>query len=228
MGLRGWREIGGWSSCLRRLRPSRHLTERELALVAVEDGRKTDPIMAAITTHLAVCPDCAVKRSDTRGLLARIADEAEAAFDAETPSHRFARQRRRILRRVGTAFGSGPARILLFPASAPRAARRASSAPRWLAATAAAGLLLSLALVQPGDVPRSESNGTRPGESVASAENRALATTGEPASERGLASQTDEELMRDLEAALATWRVEPLMALDEMTPRLRAASIDVR
>ena len=53
-----------------------------------------------------------------------------------------------------------------------------------------------------------------------------------PASSAPAAGQpqaiTDEQLMREMEDALTTSRVTPLVALDEMTPRVRAAAIDVR
>lgn len=218
-----WREIGTWSFWLRRLRPSRHLTERETAAMAVEHETAADPVTASLAAHLAACPECAARRSEARVVLDRFANAAEAAFDAETPPHRLARQRRRVLRRIEGIVGQRPARILRFPATDRPTVRQASSAARWFGATAAAGLLIAMALVRPGDAPRSASDAAPPG-----TETLAAAPVLEPASETSLALMTDEQLMRDLEAALATRRVEPLMALDELTPQIRAALTDIR
>ena len=218
-----WREIGAWSFWLRRLRPSRHLTERETAAVAVEQETTADPVTASLAAHLAACPECAARRSEARVALDRFANAAEAAFDAGMPPHRLARQRRRVLRRIEGILSQRPARILRFPATDRPTVRHASSTARWFGATAAAGLLIAMALVQPGDAPRSASDVAPPG-----AETLATAPVLEPASETPPALMTDEQLMRDLEAALATRRVEPLMALDELTPQIRAALTDIR
>ena len=191
--------------------------------MAVENDVAADPVMAAVAAHLAICSDCAARQSETRLVLGRLADAAEAVFDEETPSHRFARQRRRILSRIEGILGPHPARILRFPTIEPRGIRHPSSAYRWFAATAATGLLIGMALVHPGGVPLSEADGA-----PAIAGNRAPAPGPVPAPDTPPASQADEQFMRELEAALTASRVEPLAALDEMTPRLRAASTDVR
>lgn len=217
------REIGNWSFWLRRLRASRHLTEREIAAMAVEREPTADPTLAAAAAHVASCSECAARRSETRRVLDRLVNSAEAAFEAEMPPHHLARQRRRILRRIEKVLCQRPARILRFPAVGPPSVRHVSSPARWFGAAAAAGLLIGVALVQPGDAPRSAWDGAPAG-----TETRATTSAIEAAGETAPAPMADEQLMRDLEAALATQRVEPLMTLDEMTPRLRAASTDIR
>ncbi|MXY24703.1 MAG: hypothetical protein F4Y45_09300 [Acidobacteria bacterium] len=218
-----WREIGTWSFWLRRLHPARHLTERETAAMAVEQETTADPVTASLAAHLAACPECAARRSEARVVLDRFANAAESAFDAEMPPHRLARQRRRVLRRIEGVLGQRTARILRFPVTDRPTVRQASRAARWFGATAAAGLLVAMVLVQPGDAPRSASDVAPPG-----AETLATVPALELASETPPALMTDEQLMRDLETALATRRVEPLMALDELTPQIRAALTDIR
>ena len=217
------REIGNWSFWLRRLRASRHLTEREIAAIAVERDPAADPTLAAAAAHAASCPECAARRSETRMVLDRLVDSAEAAFEAEMPPHRLARQRRRVLRRIEKVFCQRPARILRFPAVGPPSVRHVSSPARWFGAAAAAGLLIGMVLVQPGDAPRPARDGAPAG-----TETRATIPAIEAPGGTPSAPTADEQLMRDLEAALATRRVEPLMTLDEMTPTLRAASTDIR
>ena len=216
------RQIGGWSSWLRRLRPSRHLTERELTALTVDLDAGTDPVMATAAAHLAECPDCAAREVETRLFLEGLADGAESAFDAATPLHRLATQRHRILRRIERATDPGPARILRFPIITRPTIHRASSVHRWFAAAAMTGLLVGMALVQPGSVSRPEPAGAPAGGETPTA---AAATA--PAPET-LAAQADEQFMRELEAALDTRHVAPLVTLDEMTPRLRDASTDIR
>ena len=215
-------QIGCWSSWLRRLRPSRHLTERELTALTIDHDASPDPAMAAAAAHLAACPDCATRHAETRLFLDGLADGAESAFDTAIPLHRLATQRHRILRRIGRVADPGPARLLRFPTIAPPTIRGTSSVHRWFAAAAVTGLLIGMALVQPDTEPRPEQD-----IAPAGGETRAAAAATEPAPEPP-AVLADEQFMRELEAALDTGRVAPLATLDEMTPRLRAAATDVR
>ena len=216
MRTRGEPRIGAWSAWLRRLQSSRHLTDLELAVLARPE--ELPSAAGAASAHAVRCAACSARIVETRALLTRMTGAAEAVFDAAISPPRLASQRRRILRRLERmAAGPCPARILRFPAVGPPTMRHAGTVQRWVAAAAVAGVMIGMALVQPGDMRR-----MRPEPEAAVA---VAADTGSASRQSTLA---DEQLMRELEAALATRRVPPLVALDEMTPRLRAASTDIR
>lgn len=204
------RLAAAWSG----LRPA-HLSDRELARILAADG--SGDRAAAGVAHLAACARCAARFRSLRAGLDRIGAAAEAAFDDAVPAWRLARQRHRITRRIQRAAGRrGAARILRFPAAAAPAAGGALPARRRISLAAAAGLLLALLAGQALDDRRQPSPGRPP--------------AGEPPPADSGPPQTaaDEQFMRELEEALTTSRVTPLVALDEMTPRVRAAAIDIR
>ena len=216
MRMRGEPWLGVCSAWLRRLHPSRHLTDLELAVLARPE--ELPSAASAASAHAVRCAACSARIAETRALLTRMTGAAEAVFDAAIPPLRLASQRRRILRRLERmAGGPCPARILRFPAIGTPTIRHAGTVQRWGTAAAVAGVMIGMALVLPGDIRR-----MRPEPEAAVA---VAANTGAASRQSTLA---DEQLMRELEAALATRRVQPLVALDEMTPRLRAASTDIR
>ena len=199
---------------------SPHLTDRELIrALAKADG--TSPATAS-DAHLAHCTRCAARVRALQSSLDRIATAAEAAADDALPAWRLVRQRQRIMRRIQrVAGGQGAARILRFPAVPATAVDGSHAGRRWLSLAAAAGLLLTLGIGQVIDSRRGtaaepRTAGAAPVQPIigpAAAPPQAIA---------------DEQFMRELEEALTSSRVTPLLALDEMTPRVRPAAIDIR
>ena len=199
---------------------SPHLTDHEL-LRALAKADGANPATAG-EAHLADCRHCAARVGALQSSLGRIAATAEAAADDALPAWRLVRQRQRIMRRIHRAAGKqGAARILRFPAVPARAVDGSHSSRRWLSLAAAAGLLLTLGVGQVIDSrrqtaaePRTAGPGpVQPLIGPAAAPPQAVA---------------DEQFMRELEEALTSSRVTPLLALDEMTPRVRPAAIDIR
>lgn len=208
--------VGTWSAWLRRLQPERHLTDWELAVLARPDELPAAARGAA--AHARRCAGCRARIAQTGTELTRMSGALEPLFNAAIPPPRLAAQRHRILRRLQRMTGSPcPARILRFPVIGPPAMRPAGVTQRWVTTAAVAGVLIGMALVHPGDMWRmhQESDSAR----------GVTANAGPDGRQTTLA---DEQFMRELEAALATRRVPPLIVLDEMTPRLRAASTDIR
>ena len=212
------------SAWMRRTWPSRHLTDREL-LETVLDAEADDRTATSTAAgHAARCAGCAARRAELRSALGHLSAEAEAAFEAAVTPERLAIQRRRILRRIERAAGeSGAARILRFPSAAAPARAGAAPARRWFAAAAAAGVILGVLAVRSADVAQSGSASQPP--AAAAGPGPVFAPTASTATPLAM---TDEQLMRDLEEALAVSGVSPLVALDEMTPRLRDVAIDIR
>ena len=215
-----WRRVPEWLASVRNGPGSRHLTDRELLRIVADGAEET-----ARNVHLAACRRCARRIAALRGDLDRIAAAAAAAFDDALPAWRLARPRRRILDRIRRAAGRpGAARILRFPAPAARAASGANPIRRRLALAAAAGLLVVAGVGQMVDGGRRPAGGPQPAVTATAAPARpVIGPAGGPPP-----AAADEQLMRELEEALNSPRIGPLVALDEMTPRVRAAAIDVR
>lgn len=200
---------------------SAHLTDRELLRIVV-DAERVDG--AAQHAHLAACERCAMRIETLRADLGRIAATAEAAFDDALPAWRLARQRRRVLDRIRRAAGRpGSARILRFPTLGAPVASNSHPMRRRLSLAAAAGLLVTVGIGQLVDGDGPPDAGPQPAAAAAAPSRPVIGPPGGQAQ-----SADDEQLMRELEEALNSSRVSPLVALDEMTPRVRAASIDIR
>ncbi len=197
-----------------------HLTDREVTRAVVEaDG--AHPV-AAVDAHLAECTQCAARVRALQSDLDRLATAAEAAFDHDLAPWRLVRQRRRIMHRIQLAAGGqSTARILRFPALSSPAGTRGQPSRRWLSLAAAAGLLLTVGIGQVLD-GRRQPPAPNPGAADALSQPIIGPASGPPQ------AVADEQFMRELEEALTSSRVTPLVALDEMTPRVRAAAIDVQ
>ena len=197
-----------------------HLADRALVRTLVDaDGESP----AAANAHLAACSRCAARVRALQEGLDRVAATARAAFDDAVPAWRLARQRRRIMRRIQRAAGPpGTARILRFPIAGAPAAPCARAVRRRLSLAAAAGLFVAVGIGQAIDGLRRNTPGPSPTAAVAPSQSRVERPAGQPQ------TVADEQFMRELEEALTSSRVTPLVALDEMTPRVQDVAIDVR
>ena len=212
--------ISGLSAWMRRAWPSRHLTDQELLETVVDAGTDDRAASSSAAAHAAGCAMCAARREQLRSALGRLSEAAEAAFEAAVTPARLTTQRRRILRRIEHAAAPGAARLLRFPAAAAPAWAGATPARRWFAAALAAGFIVGALAVGWVDVARNLPAGEPPTASVP------MLTPAANTASPGAAA--DEELMRDLEEALAAPGISPLTTLDAMTPRLREVAIDIR
>ena len=214
-----WRRVLALLASVRDGFGSTHLTDRELLRIVL-DAERAD---GTTNDHLAACDRCGVRLDTLRADLDRIAATAEAAFDDALPAWRLARQRRRVLERIRRAAGrQGGARILRFPTLGTPVASSAYPLRRRLSLAAAAGLLVTVGIGQLVDGDGPPDADPQPTAAVAPSQ-PAIGPPGGQAQ-----SATDEQFMRELEEALNSSRVRPLVALDEMTPRVRAAAIDIR
>lgn len=192
------------------IRRHRHPDERTLALAGLTPLEARDP---ALTGHLATCERCrdALALAEARWADARAGAEADA--DAVFTEAVLDRQRAHVLRRLEQQ--GHPARVLPFPLSSPGWSATRPIARRWIAAAAAAGLLVGVItgrwLPARRDVPAPQ---------AAAAGASAPAATGERARHPGQRGpEVDEAFLVDLEMAAASPRIEPLRVLDAMTPR---------
>lgn len=198
-----------WDWATRRAHPD----ERALMLAGLEPLETRDQV---VTAHLAACDRCRAVVANTEAICADARACAEAEADAAFSEGALGRQRAHILRRLEQQ--GHPARVLRFPASPSGLSNARQVARRWVAAAAAAGLLVGIAAGRFLPAQRSISSSPR-----AAAADRLVPATRPAAAQPRFAEgrhEADEAFLVDLEMAAASPRIEPLQALDAMTPRM--------
>jgi hypothetical protein len=183
-----------------------HLSARELADLWPHGGSHP---------HVAGCGECRAEYDALAHVLLAARDASDEADEHFTPD-RLAAQQAHILRRLENA--ERPARVLPFPPSSRPFPHARTSARRWIAAAAAAGLLTGIVAGRALEFGNPWYTG--PGtQTLASTRNRP------PVLATGTTSVNDERLLGEIEAALVEPRVDELRALDALTPRVREASL---
>ncbi len=191
---------------------SRHLQDERLldACLAVRQGERPDPPVAE---HLADCGACRTRYEELVQVMDLVRQEGETEADAVFTPERLRQQQVQIARRiehVGRA-----ARVISFPGRFVRRTMTASaapSAPRWVAAAAAAGLFVGAAL------GASYGWGARGGYDLAS-DRRMM-----PVATRGTTPgevAADDAFLSELELALERPHTRELRAFDALTPHVR-------
>src|SRR5919202_1212118 len=125
---------------------ARHLHDERLfdCYLAERAGEAVDPPSAE---HLADCDACAVRYTELVQFMNTLRAEGQAEADAIFTPERLRAQQQQIARRIEHA--ARPARVISFPGHFVRRTISASTsrtAPRWVAAAAAAGLLIGIAV----------------------------------------------------------------------------------
>ncbi|MGE3843306.1 MAG: hypothetical protein AB7I50_17180 [Vicinamibacterales bacterium] len=160
--------------------------------------------------HLKACAPCQARLTELDRILAQERRAAVAEADAAFGGARLERQRASILRRIGGSRAA--ARILPFPGAVPTAPRPRHFWKRSIAAAAVAGVILGAVA---GRLLPSRSATTA---SVPATAERAAAPRLGPEVVRAASWSADEQFLQDFEAAIGERRVEPLIALDALTP----------
>ena len=214
-------------SILNRLIPNRHVTDAVLAEIWAdsafrqaqgrpEEGRGTAAGAVVAHPHLQSCDACLARYSEFCAWADALRDEDLAAADAAFTVDRLAAQQSQILRRLETL--ERPARVIAFPKFAQPTAGTRSVAYRWVAAAAAAGLVIGVALGHWLDLSHRFNQPVSPIETQ-------MVTSAPPAADTRLQTVnaiSDEALLSDLEDAVAMQpSVGPLRAIDAITPRSR-------
>ena len=207
---------------------SHHLHDDRLLdhYAAERTGGPLDPPTAA---HLTSCIECLTRYEELRNMLLSVPLEAAAEADEVFTADRLKRQQQQILRRIEHL--GHPARVISFP----RLGRSIGGgtlrvAPRWLAAAAAAGLFVGVAV----GGAFFDGGFKRVARSSRSTVGQAKATH-LPPSGTGLAGiqpvvreADDDAFLSDLELALESPRSGELVPLDALTPHLRGISNQLR
>ena len=191
---------------------SRHTQDERLldACLAARRGERLDPPVAE---HIADCSVCRARYEELVRVMDLLREEGEAEADAIFTPERLRQQHLQIARRVEHV--GRAARIISFPGRFVRRTMTVSTtptAPRWVAAAAAAGLFIGVALgasyewgarggyTLPGDMRTAPigTRGTSPGEVAA-----------------------DDAFLSELELALERPHTRELRAFDAFTPHVR-------
>lgn len=199
---------------------SRHVAEPRLydCYYAERTGEPVDPRVA---DHLADCAACSRRYAAIAVVLEQVRAAGDADADAVFTPERLRQQQQQIVRRIEHT--ARPARVISFPrhgAGGATAVRSARVAPRWIAAAAAAGLFLGVAV---GASYEWESHVQKP---------RALAAaraTLAPVATRGIGRPdvaADDAFLSELDAALERPRTRELIAYDALTPHVREVSAE--
>jgi hypothetical protein len=190
-----------------------HLHDERLldCYLSERSGFPLDPPMAE---HLVDCDACRARYAELLRFMDGLREEADAETDALFSADRLRAQQQQIARRiehVGRA-----ARVISFPGQMVRrtmTGASASTAPRWIAAAAAAGLFIGLAV---GASFQWTSRG-RQAFGVDTARLAPVATRG--SGQADIAS--DDAFLSQLEVALERPHTRELQAFDTFTPHVR-------
>jgi anti-sigma factor RsiW len=203
---------------------ARHLNDDRLfeCYLAERSRELLDPPAAE---HLADCDLCATRYAEFGRFMDVLREEGEAESDEVFTQERLRGQQQQIARRiehVGRA-----ARVISFPGQFVRRTITASTsriAPRWIAAAAAAGLFVGIAL---GSAFEWDAR-LRPQRPTSSQ----ITMAARPGAMRGNVVQdlaADDAFLTELEAALDRPRTRELVAFDAFTPHVREVpAVDAR
>jgi hypothetical protein len=194
-------------SLLNRLRLSAHLDDAALAAIWT-DGRPSHP-------HLTTCASCRARFAEFSSWLENMRVDAVTEADDYFSAERLATQQAQIFRRLEAA--ERPARVIAFPRFAQPLSSRSSHASRWIAAAAAAGLIVGVGVGQLMDLRHSLTVRDTPAAQTQLVD--APLTARRDARVQPISAARDELFLSELEASLSRASVPELRALDAFTPR---------
>jgi len=202
-------------------RPHHHLPEERL-FDSYMNERNGDPIDPPVAEHLTDCAACGARYTELAAFMDALRREGDAEADAFFTPERLRVQQQQIARRI--ALAGRPARILSFPGRMVRrtiAASTSRSATRWVAAAAAAGLFVGVALgaAHPWTWHRVGVPSLVARDAVSARPPRMtpIATRGDSPAEVA----SDDAFLSDLEVALERPHTRELQAFDALTPHVR-------
>lgn len=195
-----------------------HLQEGRLfeCYLTERNGETIDPPVAE---HLADCASCGARYAELAGFMNGLRREGETEADAVFTPERLRLQQQQIARRI--ALVGRPARVISFPGRVVRrtiSASTAHAAPRFVAAAAAAGLFIGLAV---GASYEWQSRTSRAQRLSAPAARPARLTPVATRSSGTADVAADDAFLSDLEFALERPHTRELQAFDALTPRVR-------
>jgi hypothetical protein len=207
---------------------SEHLHDDHLVECYFAD-RRGEPLDPPSAEHLTDCAACNTRYGELISFLDDVRTDVDADTDAVFTSERLRQQQEHILRRLEHA--SRSARVISFPGqiSSHPIAAAGRVAPRWLAAAAAAGLFVGVAvggtLLHPG-FQRSVAPmrvGSSPTASARLAPSPAVLVN---APANVIDSADDDAFLMQLEFALERPHTQELQPFDALTPHVREIGVN--
>ena len=200
------------------IRRARHLPEQRLydCYYAERTGEAIDPRTAE---HLADCSACGARYTEISRFLDALRAEGDAESQDAFTAERLQAQQQQIARRLEHV--GHLARVISFPAQLVRrsiSSTTAPTAPRWIAAAAAAGLFVGVALgaSYEWDWRNQFARPVLTGD--ASVRLSPIATRGSGSNDVA----ADDAFLSELELALDRPRTRELIAYDALTPHVRS------
>jgi hypothetical protein len=178
------------------------LVELHALLVAGEHS-----VAGRYLRHVKQCEGCAQRLDGVRGDAATLRQDVTASVDARITPTRLERQFDVIMRRLE----GHPGKVLPFPTTVHRPAQT-PTLRRWVAMAAACGLLIGIGAGRLMGPMSSEPKPSWQNGIVKPAK-------GTPAG----VQQSDEQMLVEIDAAVARSRTKEFRALDELTPRVADA-----
>ena len=192
-------------------------------------ARRGDAIDPPSAEHLTDCNACRAAYAELTAFMEGMRLHAAAETDAVFTPERLRAQQQRIATRLEHV--GRPARVISFPGTVGGRDLTVSAtriAPRWVAAAAAAGLFLGVAL---GASYEWERRVRTPHRLVATGRPAARPTRLSPVGTRGNTPASvadDEAFLSDLEAALQRPHTRELAPFDALTPHVRDVNVPIR
>lgn len=199
----------------------RHLQDDRLFECYLTE-RTGDPIDPPTAEHLADCESCGGRYAELVRFMDTVRAEGQAEADAVFTPERLRTQHQQIARRLEHV--GRVARVISFPGQFVRGSITASAtrtAPRWIAAAAAAGLFIGVALgasYEWNPLLRSAR------QSMARRIDTSRPARLTPVATRGsnqVDVAADDAFLSDLEVALERPHTRELLAFDAFTPHVR-------
>jgi hypothetical protein len=202
-----------------RNRAQRHLTDDAFADLWSAAAASGEPVA---DPHLAACAQCRARYAAFTGWLDRIHDDAVGEADEAFPPERLAAQQAQVMRRLEAL--ERPARVIAFPRFARPVTSTQGHVQRWVAAAAAAGLIIGLAAGQLVDVRRMLTPArTAPTQTARLSAPQPIGPVGAPSVIPASVSTSvsDETLFFGADATRISERLSTLRSMDDITPRAR-------
>ena len=198
-------------SILNRLRLTAHLDDAGLTAIWTDGWasglRQQHP-------HLESCAACRARFNELSSWLETLCADATDEADENFSPERLKTQHAQIFRRLEAAVR--PARVIAFPRFAQPLTSRTSHASRWIAAAAAAGLIVGVGVGQLMDLRHSLSP---PASTQARVTPATLPLRIDPSRVQPVNATRDEAFLSELDASISRAAVPELRALDAFTPR---------
>jgi anti-sigma factor RsiW len=200
--------------------------DRLIALYFGDEGSGADE-RRTVRQHLHGCESCTWRYTELSAPLERLRRDAAGEADEVFTPARLDAQRARILERLDQS--AAASRVIPFPTATARPDRPVVRRPlaRWVAAAAAAGILIG---VTGGQVFRT---GVRPSVTPSPSARTVIAAL--PASDvvsdsptSTMAIERDDGVLNEIDQAVFSHRITALSAIDEMTPHVRQEAVLAR